>query len=609
MKYRPVVIDFETYYAPDYTLSKMTTEAYIRDARFETILVGIRPGKGTPYWVPKPDVARALADLKLEECAVIAHHAHFDGLILSHHYDLKPGMWIDTLSMARVVHGSKGGNSLGKLAERHGIGVKGFEVNNALGKRFADFSKIELHNYGHYCVNDCDLEWELAKILSKHFQAEELQLIDKTVRMFTEPCLWLHTGKLKQYLVDLEVNRMTLLTAAGVQLSDLTSNAKFADVLSFLGVDPPTKISKATGLSTFAFAKTDEAMQELAEHPDDQVQAVVAARLNAKSTINQTRAERLIDMAGRGAACVYINHAGAGQTMRASGGDKMNWQNFQRGGMLREAVEAPADHMLVVGDSANIESRMEDWIAGQEDQVEAYKLFDAGKGPDIYCVMAQKIFGRKISKEDDPDERQMGKTTKLGLGYGMGPPKFVQAVRAQTGGKKLLTDTEAQMIVSIYRKSHGEVVKFWNRCNEALGRIAQGEEGVKVDHRGIVVTCKDGLRLPNGLVIKYPDLRHDRDAGWTYFDGKARQKIYGGKVCENIIQALARIVVMYQTITVPYPLVLSVHDEGVWCVPTNEVKACEAAVKKALRTPLAWCLDLPLNCSVGSHKSYGKAKT
>jgi len=609
VKYRPIVMDFETYYAPDFTLSKMTTEAYVRDERFETIMVGIKEGKSAGYWVPQPDVARALNELDLDSCAVIAHHAHFDGLILSHHYDLTPGMWIDTLSMARVAFGSKGGNSLGKLAERFGLGAKGFEVNDAFGKRFKDFSKAELAAYGQYCVNDCELEYKLAKMLGAYFpEPTELKLIDKTIRMFTEPRLWLHTGKLKQYLVDLEVSRMTLLTAAGVQLADLTSNAKFAEALLLLGIDPPTKISKTTGKVTFAFAKTDEAMQELAESPDDRVQAIVAARLNAKSTINQTRCERLIDMANRGCACVYINHAGAGQTMRASGGDKMNWQNFQRGGKLRESVEAPNGMQLVVGDSANIESRMLDWLAGQEDQVEAYELYDAGKGPDIYCVMAQKIYGRVITKKADPNERQMGKTAKLGLGYGMGHEKFVQAVRAQTNGKTLLTDTEALDTVTIYRKSHAEVVKFWRRCDEALGRIAKGEEGVKVDHRGIVVTCKDGLKLPNGLVIKYPDLQHKSGEGWSYFDGRSRQKIYGGKVCENIIQALARIVVMYQTLDVPYPLVLVVHDEGVWCVNTKDVEDCKAAAIRALRTPLPWCIGLPLNCEVGAHKSYGKAK-
>jgi hypothetical protein len=190
----------------------------------------------------------------------------------------------------------------------------------------------------------------------------------------------------------------------------------------------------------------------------------------------------------------------------------------------------------------------------------------------------------------------------------MGAEKFVQAVRAQTGGKTLLGAATALEVVGIYRKSHYQVVNLWRRCEAALGMIAKGAEDVPVDDRGIITTCKEGLRLPNGLAIKYPDLQYKMGTGWTYFDGKGRQKIYGGKVCENIIQALARIVVMYQTLVVPYPLVLVVHDEGVWCVPAGDVDRCRTEVMRALRTPLPWCPDLPLNCEVGVHKSYGKAK-
>jgi DNA polymerase len=301
-------------------------------------------------------------------------------------------------------------------------------------------------------------------------------------------------------------------------------------------------------------------MQELAEHEDPAVQALVAARLGAKSTLNETRALRLIDMAGRGPACVYLNYYGAGVTGRASGGDKMNWQNNTRGSPLRKAIYAPIGMTCVVGDSSNIESRLEDWLAGQDDVVEAYRRYDAGLGPDIYCVVAERIYGRPITKKENPDERQMGKTAKLGLGYGMGAEKFVLAAKSQA--KVVLSHDEAQRIVNVYRQTHGEVVKFWRRCEEALAYIAAGREGVKVDHRGIIVTTENGLRLPNGLEIKYPDLQHGED-GWTYFDGRSRQKIYGGKVCENIIQALARILVMEQCLMVKRKQVLSVHDEGV----------------------------------------------
>jgi DNA polymerase len=178
---------------------------------------------------------------------------------------------------------------------------------------------------------------------------------------------------------------------------------------------------------------------------------------------------------------------------------------------------------------------------------------------------------------------------------------------------------DAQNIVNIYRNSYRHVVGLWDRCDEALGKIAKGVVGAKVDFRGIITTAKGGLLLPNGLMVKYPDLRWNVRVvtktgkvidyeGWSYFDGRARQNIYGAKVVENIVQALARIVVLTQTLMVPRRLVLSVHDEGVWCVPIRDVLQTVFEVNWALRQPLPWCSDLPLNCEVGSHRSYGKAK-
>jgi len=612
---RSIVLDFESYYAPDYTLSSMTTEEYIRDPRFETIMCGFKINKEPGYWVDQGDVKYALKEAKVAEAAVIAHHAHFDGLILHHHYGIKPKLWLDTLSMARAVDGAKAGLSLAKLCERHGIGSKGTEVKNVRGMRRADFTEAGIRRYGAYCVNDCEKEYLLAQIYAPHFCKEEIKLVDAFIRMYTEPVLELDEDELLSYKDRLKANKTRLLMMAGVQLGDLRSNNKFAEVLRYYGIDPPTKLNPK-GKEIYAFAKTDEAMKELAEHPDDAVQAIIAARLNARSTINETRVERLLSMARRGRACVYISYYAAG-TGRAGGGDKLNWQNNERvafdkknpklqiKGFIRNAVVAPPGHTLVVGDSSNIESRMLDWLAGQEDQVEAYRLYDRGEGPDIYCVMAEKIYGRLINKVDNPDERFIGKTAKLGLGYGTGGKKFAITTKTPIG--------EATNVVQIYRTSHKYVVRLWRRCEEVLPLIAQGVVGVEVDHRGIISTCKDGLLLPNGMVIKYRDLKQTINKEterkeWTYWDGKARQKIYGAKMVENIVQALARIVVMAQTLMVPRRLVLSVHDEGVWVTKEGNAAKVVAEAEKALRTPLPWCVDLPLNCEVGTHRSYGKAK-
>jgi DNA polymerase len=607
-----ITLDFETYYASDFSLSNkdMTTEAYVRDSRFETILCGFSVNRAPAYWVPAPDVPAELDRLRIEDNAVLCHHAHFDGLILSHHYRRYPRVWFDTLSMARAVFGSKGGNSLAKLAERLGIGRKGEEVLNAKGKRLRDFSPAELARYGGYCGNDVWLTHEVFDRLLQHFPKSELKIIDMVVRMFTEPVLRLDAGLLIEYAQDLRADKVGALMQAGIALPDVMSNDKFALALERLGVAPPTKISPTTGKETWAFAKTDKGMEALAEHPDERVQLLVAARLKNKTTIAETRAMRMIGMSGRGAAPIYLNYSGAGQTHRLSGGDKMNWQNMGRGGKLRDAVMAEDDKVSVVCDSSNIESRVLDWLAMQMDAVEVYRKYDAGQGPDTYCVLAEKIYSRPITKADNPDERQMGKIAKLGLGYGMGGPKFCGAVRVQTKGKVLIHDEEGRMVVSVYRSSHPEVVRLWRRAEDALGYIAKGVEGVAVDPRGVVVTCDEGLLLPNGLKIKYPELRHDGAEGWTYFNGRSREKIYGGKIVENIVQALARIVVLDQTLAIHkyLPVVHSVHDEAVSVTDADDGKDAASFAVEQMRIPPAWGPDLPLNAESGFHQRYGRAK-
>lgn len=619
-------IDFETYYDTEYTLSKLTTEAYVRDPRFETIMVGVKRNAAPAYWVDAPDVAAHLRSLDLHRHAVLAHHAHFDGLILNHHYGIRPRLWLDTLSMARAIHGANGGLSLKKLAERYDIGAKGEEVILAKGKHRSDFDAYAIRKYGGYCCNDCDLEYDIFNRLLPHFSRGELELADLMVRMFTEPVLDIDAAMLTAYIEDIQIEKTSLLLEAGIQLTDVMSNEKFATALQSVGVLPPTKISPTTGKETWAFAKTDPAMEALAEHPDEVVQVLIAARLKNKSTINETRAQRMVDMIGRGPATVYLKYYGASGTGRASGGDRMNWQNFGRGGKLRKSVKAPPGHSIVVVDSSNIEARILDVLAGQEDAIQVYRDNDAGLGPDTYCVLAGKIYNRVVTK-GDKNERQLGKVAKLGLGYSMGAAKFVTAVRAMAPAvyKAGFSDATAAQVVQVYRSAHPAVTTLWKRAEDALKWIQKGVDGVDIDPAGVLKTCKEGILLPNGMKIRYPELQFkpkvygvdDPQAGWTFWNGKAREKIYGGKVVENAVQSLARIVVMDQTMLIvkrfkklgpQYRVVLSVHDEAVSVVPTDDAIEELEYMNWAFRQSPAWMPGLPLFSEGGIGDRYGDSK-
>lgn len=310
-----LTVDFETYYDKEYSLSKITTEEYIRNPLFQVIGVSIKENDGETVWLSGgfDALKKYLQEhYDWENSAVLAHNTLFDGAILSWHFDVHPRMWLDTLCMARGLHGVEVGGSLAKLSERYGLGQKGTEVINALGKRREDFSEDELSRYGDYCINDVELTYKLFhKLMAAGFPKQELKVIDMTLRMFTDPKLTLDLARLEQHLDVLQDTKDKLLEECGIGKDELMSNNKFADALRSLDVVPPMKISPTTGKETYAFAKSDEAFKELQEHENPKVQALVAARIGLKSTLEETRTERFMGIATRGALPVPIKYYAA----------------------------------------------------------------------------------------------------------------------------------------------------------------------------------------------------------------------------------------------------------------------------------------------------------
>jgi hypothetical protein len=297
-----ITIDFETYYDREFSLSKITTEEYVRDRRFEVIGVGVKVDAKKTEWFSgtEAQIKFWLGKFKWDESLVLAHNMMFDGAIMAWRFGINPKGWLDTLCMGRAVDGVEVSGSLKNLAERYEVGEKGTEVVNALGKRRKDFSEEELARYGEYCRNDVELTYKLFNILSADFPTKELKVIDLTLRMFTHPVLKLDLPLLEQHLLDVVERKEKLLEATSASKDDLMSNDKFAQLLIELGVDPPRKISLTTGREAWAFAKTDEDFKALSDHPDDRVQALVAARLGNKTTLEETRTQRFIDIAKRG---------------------------------------------------------------------------------------------------------------------------------------------------------------------------------------------------------------------------------------------------------------------------------------------------------------------
>lgn len=402
--------DFETFYDRQYSLSKLTTEEYIRDPQFEVIGVSVKSNDEPAQWFSGTlkQTRNWLSQFPWDDALAVAHNAMFDAAILNWHFDIRPKGLADTLSMARpVLAGVNAGGSLATLARHFSLGEKGDEVINALGKRRLDFTPEELSRYGRYCLNDTELTYALFLRLAEGFPKDEFKLIDRTLRMFTEPVLELDKGLLKRHLTDVRYKKEQLLSKALISKDNLMSNPQLAETLRTLGVEPPMKVSPTTGKETYAFAKTDEAFKALLEHENPIVQAIVAARIGVKSTLEETRTERFIDIAARGPLPVPLRYYGA-HTGRWSGLDQLNLQNLPRKSPLKKALRAPPGFVFVDCDSSQIEARTLAWLAGQWDLVEAFD-----RGEDVYKTMAASIYGVSVDEVTE-QQRFVGKTTILG---------------------------------------------------------------------------------------------------------------------------------------------------------------------------------------------------
>jgi hypothetical protein len=463
-----MTLDWETYYAQDYTLSKMTTEEYVRDPRFEPILVSVKYGSAPAFWILPERFAYLCDEIDWDKVALVAHHAHFDGLILSHHFGVSPGFWIDTLSMARYVDGPDAGNSLREICIRKGIGYKGDYVTYAKGKRLADFTRDELKQYGDYSCVDSDRTYDAAMVYLQEMPADELRIIDHNTRMFTEPVFRGNTALLTQaYTGEIERKKKLLLRVSepciacggtgqqpdmisgpkvckecqGLTVSKkpFSSAAKFSDLLRNYGVEPPMKPNKAGTVMIPAFAKTDPGMQELLEDPEEEIRFLAEARLAVKSTLVESRAQRYLQCAQRGPMPVYLKYGGA-HTRRRSGGDKSNWQNMGRGDkkrpemiLLKQSIEAPEGQLIVAADSAQIQARLTAWLCGQWDLVKAF-----AEKRDVYSEFASQIYMRPVDRKKNKDDfipGFVGKTCILGLGFQMWWPKFAfEMLKGALGG-------------------------------------------------------------------------------------------------------------------------------------------------------------------------------
>lgn len=614
---RFVTLDFETYYDREYSLTKMSTEDYVNDPRFEVILVGIKINNDTPYWLSgtKARIGERLRSLELEKCAVLAHNMMFDGLILAVHFDIYPKMYLDTLCLAQAaLKPYLRSISLDSCLKHLNLGIhKGTEVHNMIGRPRQSLSVQELANYGTYCTTDCEGEFRLFKYLAPQFPKMELEIIDMTLRMYLQPRLLLDANMLAMQLQEVQAKKAQTLASlpADVQSPDLMSNPKFADVLQRYGVEVPTKISPTTGAITFAFAKTDTGWKELEEEwaDDPVVSAILSARVSAKSTLEESRTQRLLHIAKTYKLFRIPLRYYAAHTGRYGGMESINAQNFPRvdKSRMRFAIKAPKGHVVMAADLAQIEARINAWLSGQKDLLQAFR-----EKRDIYAEFATRSTGvdtKKGRSKDDDKRRFGGKTCILGLGFGMSDGKLKSTLRRDGLKVELL---ECTKWVQTYRTVYSYIAMHWRKLDSYIPIMAVGAARVK---DGPITIAKQIATLPNGMALVYNKLRQvqsDKYSGWVYDFANETRTLWGGKLTENFVQALARLLIMEYMLEIKRTLGLSPclqqHDELDYVVPEQYAEKVKKALEKIMRVPPAWAPDLPVEVEVAYGPTLGDCK-
>ena len=586
-------LDFETYFDNDYTLKKLTTEAYIRDERFEAL--GLAAIKGEEkHWIEHPDIPDFLETIDWSSAIVLIHHAQFDGLILSHHYGKKPRGFLDTLSMARAKLGLHLSVSLDALSKYFGMQPKSVPYDEFKGKHYQDLLQDGdlKRRLGAGALHDASLTRDIFRRLVDGFPPDELRLIDLTIRMFTEPCLEGDLQKLGEIWMEESKRKHDVLAMLGESAKDINSNETFMGMLQAEGVEIVYKQGKRQKIP--AFGRNDGFMQELAESSNPRVSLLAQARLGLRSTIDQSRAERLGDMASRGRLPVYLRYCGA-HTTRWSGGDQVNWQNFRRGGELRKAICAPENARLVIVDSSQIECRILNCFAGQEDVVDKFR-----SGEDPYIGIASAAYGRPISKADKA-ERGTGKQLELSCGYGAGAITIQRTAKLGIYGPPVeININKAEQWKQLYRQTHKYVVHCWDDAGAILTWMH--DDPAERDFSWNCLQVNDyRISLPNCLPLIYDTLEYDEEwKSWTITTRKGmKTKIYGAKLIENVVQYMARQYLaeaMLRIANYGIRIATTTHDEIVAVVPVDSAEQARSIMVKEMCVPPKWMKELPLAC-------------
>jgi len=620
-----IFIDMETAYDKDYSLTKMTYEQYLRDERFRIHGMGYKVNdQATEYVYGEQAIIDTCAELFPDgnTNVSIAHNALFDGAILEWRLGFQAHQYFCTQAMSRMLWNQRE-SSLEQLA------ISCFPDDKSVRKTkeliqfkgvLDELTPEQQAVMGRYCKNDVEVTFKCFARMYAWLEDEAFQIMDMMLKMFIQPAFVLDRERVAAYLEKVKQESEETIKAAGVPKSILASNDKFAQWILDQGIPfekIPAPTPKNPSNKKWPLAKNSmEFLQLQTDYP--QFAHVWDGRIAAKSTIEQSRAERLLDhsmpsIINPDCRIALPLNPSAAHTHRAGGTNKINPQNFKRGGELRRSLYAPRNHMIVVADLSNIERRMLAWFFEETSVLTAY-----AQNRDLYCEFASDAYGYTVTKKNHPTERYLGKVCELSLGYGVGHRKLqVTLATGAMGGPRLYFALDrCQGFVHTWRTRNPYTTRGWRVCNMWIQSMI--EKGTQFEHKCLTVET-GRIRLPNGLYLNYPDLHADElpTGGYefSYWNGEYRTRLYGAKLVENLIQALAQVLLRWQMIEIQRRLseiggriALQVHDEVIAVVPERHADVSLQLMIDVMRTQPDWLDDgtLTLDAEGGIAYNYSK---
>jgi DNA polymerase bacteriophage-type len=619
-----LVVDFETYWDKEYTLSKMSCMEYVSHPKFEVLGVAL---KYTGEHGDSP--AMFLHDDRLQSITwqhhtVIMQNAPFDALILAKHYGVYPPYIIDVKDLSHH-YNARQRHSLSTLAKQYGMGEKGRTENFQYVHR--DMPPAMWDRLSEYACNDAELEYSLFCKLLPYLSnpAMELWIAHHTLELWTKPSLMID----KDYATDL-CNKMQqeeekIVASTNHTREEISGNKSFLSMLTSAIVesgekpDDYLKLDK-NGNKLAALSKNDDERELLINHPNEAVRNLCQARIAIKSwPLHIKRIDSLLKQSGCNndmlsvPLCYYGAHTG-----RFSGTESINLQNLGARNSnslinnIKGCIVAPPGKKLVIVDASQIEARVLAWLAGQLDLCDAF-----AQGRDIYCEFASKILSVTIRKpnSDDPTDiaayykwarDNAGKVPILACGYGMGPDRLLD----YAGGA--IDRNLATKLVMEYRGTYHLIPVLWRNIETCFKLViqygtTQATNGIcfDTDGKGLVF-----LTLPNGRRLYYHDVKSTGE-GLRVYNGlnKAWEPTWGGSIVENIVQAISRDILceaIRELELVNIHTVLHVHDEIVCVVDEHIADAALTVITHYMPDPPEWGAGLPLAAEGHIGERYSK---